>query len=110
MITYIPLIVILTLLFLINNIISSKTPCSDYSNPSYGFINENNDILILNSIKNKKELRIYTKDPNIKTYQLNTKLDLIEFPKNESINIDINNLYSVYDEINGEIIYFNDKY
>ena len=107
-ITYFPLMVLI-LFLLINNIFSS-TPCSDYSNPSYGFINADNDLIILNSIKDKKELRIYKKDTNLNNYQLNTTLNLIQFPVNESIYIDINNLYHVYDKSNGEVIFFNDEY
>ena len=107
-ITYFPLM-ILILFLLINNIFSS-TPCSDYSNPSYGFINVDNDLIILNSVKDKKELRIYKKDTNLNNYQLNTTLNLIQFPVNESIYIDINNLYHVYDKSNGEVIFFNDEY
>ena len=53
------LLVLIIFLFLINYITS--TPCSDNPNPSYGIITTNDDLLILNSIKAKKELRIYSK-------------------------------------------------
>ena len=106
--SYFPLMVIIIYLFLIN--IFSSTPCSNYSNPSYGFMNADNNLIILNSIQDKKELRIYQKDTNLNSYQLNTTLNLKQFPVNEPISIDINNLYHFYDESNGEVIFFNDEY
>ena len=100
---------IIIFLFLINNILT-LTPCSDYLSPSYGFMNEENDLLILNSIKDKKELRIYKKDINKNNYQLNSTIYLKDFPSNKSIIIEENNIYHVYDKYNGEIIYFNEEY
>lgn len=97
---------ILSFLFLLNNIFA-LTPCSENPNISYGFINTENDLLILNSINEQKELRIYKKNESFNIYQLNKTLNLIEKTSNESIYLDPNNSFSVYDKFRKEIIFFD---
>lgn len=64
---------IIIFIFLIEKI-CSLTPFSNDENPSYGFINSKNDLLILN--KNNKKLTTFKKDKYIDNYKLSSTIEL----------------------------------
>ena len=107
-------IYLFTLIFLLNQILC-LTPCSNSSNISQGFINKENDLLILNNRYDKKELIIYKKD-ELNQYQIKSTINLIELPLNDSnessTDFDINTSYHVisYFSTKIEFVFFNEKY
>ena len=97
----------LLLVFLLKGVLF-LTPTFSSSNSSYGIINKEDDLLILNSNDKVKELKIYKKNNQNNSYSLNITKNLKEFPSNITKDLDLDFIYHVVNE--NEIVYFNEDF